>query len=205
MKGIDEKSLHINPLTTRVDNTLKTQDLVTTELSYEDFNNTIKKIKSSRNYKITNSYNIKDYYKYYSKTIPNKDRVKEDIYYKIIKSIHSKIIDSICSSNDIKLPLLMGSLEVRKFKHKIQFIDGKLKTTLPIDWDKTIKLWYNDKECRVNKTLLRVEKDISFKLHYNKRKAKYRYQKYFTIAFNRKFKLRLSECSKQYNFDSYLV
>ena len=32
--------------------------------------------------------------------------------------------------------------------------DGKLKTNLPIDWNKTLELWYEDEESYKNKTLI---------------------------------------------------
>ena len=38
----------------------------------------------------------------------------------------------------------MGIIELRKYKSYIKEEDGKIKTNLPIDWDRTIRLWYED-------------------------------------------------------------
>jgi len=35
----------------------------------------------------------------------------------------------------------MGVLELRKSIRRIDIVNGKLVTTLPIDWDRTLKLW----------------------------------------------------------------
>jgi len=40
----------------------------------------------------------------------------------------------------------MGTLEVRKRPTRVAIVDGKLVTNLPIDWDATLKLWYEDEE-----------------------------------------------------------
>jgi hypothetical protein len=62
----------------------------------------------------------------------------------------------------------MGTLEIRKKPARVSIVDGKLVTNLPIDWDATLKLWYEDKESFENKTLVRVESEEIFKVYYNK-------------------------------------
>jgi hypothetical protein len=42
------------------------------------------------------------------------------------------------------LPHRLGRLEVRKNAASITIKDGKVKTNLPIDWDATLKLWFED-------------------------------------------------------------
>ena len=61
---------------------------------------------------------------------------------------------SFIKGNDVTFPHRMGTLEARKIKSSISFKDGKLKTNLPVDWDKTLKLWYEDVESFNNKTLI---------------------------------------------------
>jgi len=62
----------------------------------------------------------------------------------------------------------MGSLEIRKKPSRISIVDGKLVTNLPIDWDATLRLWYEDKESFDNKTFVRVENEEIYKVYYNK-------------------------------------
>lgn len=40
----------------------------------------------------------------------------------------------------------MGRLEIRKYDARITLQEGKVVTNLPIDWDKTLKLWSEDEE-----------------------------------------------------------
>jgi len=35
----------------------------------------------------------------------------------------------------------MGKLELRKSLRRLDIVNGKLVTSLPIDWDRTLKLW----------------------------------------------------------------
>nr|DAU83974.1 MAG TPA: hypothetical protein [Crassvirales sp.] len=50
----------------------------------------------------------------------------------------------------------MGTLEVRKIERNIRIgKDGEIITNLPIDWDSTLKLWYEDEESYKNKTIVR--------------------------------------------------
>lgn len=57
----------------------------------------------------------------------------------------------------------MGRLELRKYDAKIYLKDNKVVTNLPIDWDKTLRLWYEDKESYDNRTLVRMEEKEVFK------------------------------------------
>lgn len=40
----------------------------------------------------------------------------------------------------------MGRLEIRKYDASISYRNNKLVTNLPIDWDRTLKLWAEDEE-----------------------------------------------------------
>ena len=40
----------------------------------------------------------------------------------------------------------MGRLELRKVNINPKIINGKLIVSKPIDWDRTLKLWYEDNE-----------------------------------------------------------
>jgi hypothetical protein len=59
-------------------------------------------------------------------------------------------------------------LELRKYDASIKIVDGKVKTNLPIDWDKTLKLWYEDEEAYKQRTLIKMEEKEIYKVHYNK-------------------------------------
>lgn len=52
----------------------------------------------------------------------------------------------------------MGRIELRKYDVRINLDGEKVKTNLPIDWDKTLKLWYEDEEAYKEKHLLKWRK-----------------------------------------------
>ena len=73
----------------------------------------------------------------------------------------------------------MGRLEVRKRSNSIKFKDGKVVTDLPVNWDATLKLWYEDEESYNNKILIREENKETFRIHYNKIKANYNNKSFY--------------------------
>ena len=73
----------------------------------------------------------------------------------------------------------------------VKIVDGKLKIGYPINWDKTIKLWYKDEEARKNKTLLRYEPKYIYHIKYNKYHAMYENQVFYEFDVNRFIKRAL--------------
>ena len=67
----------------------------------------------------------------------------------------------------------MGGLELRSNNTYVKFKNGKLKTNRMIDWNATLKLWYNDKEAKHKKQLVRLENKKIFSVFYNRGKAKF--------------------------------
>ena len=88
----------------------------------------------------------------------------------------------------------MGTLELRKFDRNVSLDEhGNLKTNLPIDWDSTLELWYNDEESRINKTLLRYDSVEIFRIYYNKSKANYNNKSFYEFKCNKDLKQRLKQ------------
>ena len=169
------------------------------------FINSIIKANSSRIHKVKNSYGIYDAYKYIRK---NKwfnigRPLTEHEFYSIIRRINKYLADSLIQGNDIKFPNRMGSLELRKYNATITFNNGKIKTNLPIDWNKTLKLWYEDEEAYKNKTLIKMEEKEIFKIHYNKQLANYNNKVFYEFKVNRDLKKRLKEEIKEGNIDAF--
>lgn len=172
-----------------------------------DFINNVKKVNSSRKHKINNSYGVYDYYKYYRKNKPkeNKYVLTESQYFSIIRTINKLIAERLILGEDIKLPCKMGNLELRKYNTKIQFDGKKIKDNLPIDWDKTLKLWYEDKESYESKTLVKAEEKEIFRFYYNKIKANYNNQVFYQFLINRDIKKRVKNKIKQGEIDAFTL
>ena len=97
----------------------------------------------------------------------------------------------------------MGRLELRKYDAKIYLKDNKVVTNLPIDWDKTLRLWYEDKESYDNRTLVRMEEKEVFKIHYNRSKADYNNQTFYEFNPNRELRKELKKRIKDGKLDAF--
>ena len=99
----------------------------------------------------------------------------------------------------------MGTIEVRKYDARISIKDGKIKTNLPIDWDRTLKLWSEDEEAYKKRTLIKMEEKEIFSVLYNKTGANYKNKSFYEFAVNRDLKRRLKQRIKSGNFDAFKI
>ena len=97
----------------------------------------------------------------------------------------------------------MGRLEVRKFEPIIRFDDNKLTVRLPIDWDRTLKLWSEDEEAYKERTLVKREEKEIFRVFYNKRTANYENKSFMQFEVNRDLKRRLKQRIKSKVVDAF--
>lgn len=158
-----------------------------------DFIKKTRKVNGPRKHKINHSYGVYDGYKYYRKNKPKGSKyvLTESQYFAIIRAINTILAFNLAKGNEITLPCHMGTLEIRKSETYIKLENSKLKTNLPIDWDKTLKLWYEDSESYKDKTLIRMEEKELFRVFYNKYKANYNNKSYYQFTPNRNLKLQL--------------
>lgn len=170
-----------------------------------EFLNSIKKVKGPRKHKVKNSYGVYDYYKYYRKNKPKESKyiLSESQYFAIIRKVNEYIVDSILEGNDINLPYRLGRIELRKTETYVKFDGKKLKTNRAIDWDKTLKLWYEDPSSYENRILIRTEDKSIYKIYYNRIVADYTNKSFFTIDFNRDFKRRLKISIREDEIDAF--
>lgn len=177
-------------------------------IELKEFKNKIKEVNNHRIYSIKNSLGVYDAYKYYRKNRP-KDKqyiLSESQYFSIIRKVNLLLLEQLLDNNDIILPCRMGTIELRKFESTFRIDDnGKVKTNLPIDWNKTLELWYEDEEAYYNRTLIKMEENEIFKIYYNKINANYENKVFYEFIFNRALKQRLKTKIKQGLIDAYLL
>ena len=173
----------------------------------KEFLKTVKNVCGSRKHKIKNSYGVNDAFKYYRKTRPkNTKRVlNESDYFAIIRTFNKHLIDILLEGKTVVLPENMGALEVRKYKTSVTLTDTGIKTNHPIDWDKTLDLWYENPECFVNKMLIHTENPEVFRLLYIKSKAKYNNKTFYNFSVNRELKKLLKLNIQNNELDAYLI
>lgn len=172
-----------------------------------EFLSSIKKIKETRFHKVKNSYGVYDGYKYYRKTKPKESKyiLSESNYFSIIRRVNELLVELLIEGNDITFPMRMGRLELRKYNPKIYIKDGKVKTTLPVDWDRTLKLWYEDEESYKNKTLVKIEEKEIFKVYYNRNIANFVNKSFYKFNLNRDVKRRLKKVIKDNKIDAFMT
>lgn len=165
--------------------------------SYMTFLKTIKKVKDKRHHEVINSYGIYDGYKYYRITKPKdkKYNITESQYFYITREINKKLGEAFVNGEDIKFPLRMGKIGLRKYDSKITYNPklNKVETNLPINWHETLKLWWEDKDSYKIKTLIRVESKKLFKIYYDKATALYNNKFYYDFNVIRKLKIQLKD------------
>lgn len=99
----------------------------------------------------------------------------------------------------------MGKLELRKTKANIRIKDGKIKTNLPVDWDRTLQLWSEDKESFEAKTLVKVEEKELFRVFYNRMNCNYNNCSFYEFRINRDIKKRLKQQIKEGHVDAFMI
>lgn len=173
----------------------------------DEFRRQVLKVDRPRVHKVNNSYGVYDVYKHIRK---NKwfdigQSVTEHQFYSIIRRMNNLLADALIHGHDIKLPCRMGTIEVRKYDARISIKDGKIKTNLPIDWDRTLKLWSEDEEAYQKRTLIKMEEKEIFSVLYNKTGANYNNKSLYEFAVNRDLKRRLKQRIKSGNFDAFKI
>ena len=172
-----------------------------------DFLNSVKKVNEPRTHKVNNSLGVYNAYKFLRKRkwVDIGRSLTEHEFYSIIRKVNDYLADSFLQGNDIKLPHRMGRIELRKYDVRINFDGEKVKTNLPIDWDRTLKLWYEDEEAYKEKTLVKVEEKEIFKVYYNKQLADYNNQVFYEFNVNRELKKRLKQRIKEGKLDAFKI
>lgn len=173
--------------------------------NFIEFKKKIGNINKSRKHKVKNSYGIYDGYKYYRKNKPKESKyiLTESQYFSITRKINNLLLDLLVSGEDIILPVRLGRIELRKYPVKITWDGKKVKSNLPIDWDKTLKLWYEDDESFKNKVLVKSEVKEIYKLYYNKNIANYNNKGFYQFNFNRELKKKLKCKIQENNVDAF--
>lgn len=167
-----------------------------------DFKTSIKRSNTKKEHKITASLGMREAFRYYTK---KSKALSENEFRKVIRYINSILQESLASGEDINLPCKMGRLELRKFKTSVSFKDGKMITNLPIDWDETLNLWYEDKESFKEKRKVRMEVPEVFRVYYKKSTANYNNKSFFTFKVNRDLKQKLKTNIINKKVDAFLV
>lgn len=167
----------------------------------------ILKVDQPREHKVTGSLGVYNAYKYIRKNkwLDIGRPLTEHEFYSIIRGVNDLLADQIVKGKDIVFPHRMGRLELRKTKANIRIKDGKIKTNLPVDWDRTLKLWSEDKESFEAKTLVKMEEKELFRVFYNRMNCNYNNCSFYEFRINRDIKKRLKQQIKEGHLDAFMI
>lgn len=173
----------------------------------DDFRRTVLKLNSPRKHKVNNSNGVYQAYKYIRK---NKwfdigRPLTEHEFYSIIRQVNNLLAREVLQGHDVILPHRLGRIELRKYETRMSIKDGVLRTNLPIDWDKTLKLWSEDEESFKKKVLIKMEEKEIFKVYYNRRNAIYENKSFMEFEVNRDLKRRLKQRIKSGAIDAFSI
>lgn len=172
---------------------------------FEEFRKSVqRKGSNTTKMKVTNSFGVYDCYKairgnhWFDIGRP----LKEGEFYSIIRGINKRLAENLANGETVTFPSRMGVLELRKYESGVQLVEGKLKITYPIDWNETIKLWYEDAEARKKKTLLRIENKFIYHIKYCKEDATYDNKAFYLFTLNEFIKRALKDNIKEGKIDT---
>lgn len=171
----------------------------------DEFRRKVLKIDEPRRHKIRNSWGVYQAYKWIRKNkwLDIGGPVSEHQFYSIIRTVNNQLAELLSLGHDINLPCNMGRLEVRKYDAKVTLQGDRVVTNLPVDWDKTLKLWSEDEEAYQKRTLVKREEKEIFKVYYNRGKANYTNKSFFAFDVNRELKKKLKKNIKERRIDAY--
>lgn len=171
----------------------------------DDFRRSILKVDGPRKHKVNNSNGVYQAYKYIrrNKWFDIGRPLTEHEFYTIVRQVNNYLADELLHGHDITLPHRLGRIELRKYDARITINDGVLKTNLPVDWDRTLKLWSEDEEAYKERTLVKMEEKEIFKVFYNRRNANYENKSFYEFEVNRDLKRRLKQKIKSGAIDAF--
>lgn len=156
-------------------------------------------------YAVNNSWGVYDYYKYYRHNRPRERsyyKMNEYQYYKLIRTVNEYLVDLLFSNARVELPDGLGELLILNKPAKVSFKDGKLITNRPVNWDATLRLWFEDPQAEKNKTLVRWDTDNVVNIVYRKTKSSFKNKSFYEFQVIRRIKQRLSSLIAEKAFET---
>lgn len=177
------------------------------DTEFSEFIKSVKNVTGPRVHKVTGSYGIRDALTFYRQHRPKEHKfvISPEEYYVLIRRIHELLGEELLSGTSIKLPERMGSLYVQKHITEPRLdINGKLIYHAPIDWDETLKLWYESPEDYENKTILKATGRNYYKFVYNKKVTVFKNNNAVQFTPGRTLKQKLKTVLRVRNFEGYI-
>lgn len=167
-------------------------------MTFEEFyTETLKKRGGGKKFTVTNSYKTEEMFYYYRKN--SKYKFDRGLYRKISDAINLKIAYYLTEDRSFKFPFNLGYViierrEPKNYKKYVRHI---------VDWRETIKLWYEDEECRKNKVKVLKKKKPHLDISYLRDIQRFPKSKMILFNLSRSFKMRLNKMFENGNYECY--
>lgn len=156
-------------------------------MDYQEFLNRLQK-RGSKPHRISHCYGARDAWRWVRGNkwqAFNGHPFPQSLYSHIVGAVNQFLIEQLLEGHKIHLPCGMGTLYLASIPSKVHLEGSSLKTNYRTDWQKTLRLWYDDADARNKHQLVkRIQKDIVF-IKYDKSGANYTNKKYYHFRANR--------------------
>lgn len=143
-------------------------------------------------HKIGKCFGVVDYYNYYRTQVNKKYKVDKPTYLLILGKVIDEFTGILCNGDEVNLPYGLGKI-IPQYNTSEIYIgkDSKLKNIGRVDWVSTYKLWYQDKEARENKILIRHTNKKRTLFRWEKRHSRFANRSFYTFSFSRAIRREL--------------
>ena len=165
------------------------------------------KSRAGRDNKYKSAFSIRDAYKEYKRNMPDASyTLTEEEHRHILNAIFEGMADKFLKYGIVRLGGRLGAIELIKKKTKVyKRKDGTLFANYPIDWDKTLELYYNDAEAREKRIFVRkCDNDYSYRIKYRASKASLKNSCYVQFRPSGLFRSRVSKAIKENKVDGLI-
>lgn len=152
--------------------------------SLEEFRKRVKKCYGPKELEITNCITLRTIYRWNRK---NKvTSLDESAYSRIIKAVNKKLVTKLGTLGSVKFPQHMGGLYIEERDTSPYYNkSGRLIIPKRIDWNRTLKFWYENPEYHKEKRLLYKESPISYRVKYTTGLAKFKNKQFYHFHLSR--------------------
>ena len=110
------------------------------------------------------------------------------LYSRIIHEVHKELVSLMLEGHLVEFPYQMGTLLINCVPAKVFFMDGEYKNNYKVDWKKTLRFLYEDREALEQHRRVKRIVPYIYRIRYYKRSAKYANRRFYSFRANRSFK-----------------
>lgn len=138
----------------------------------------------------------------WDKYVPKNCGLDFETWRTVVNTVLEEVAERILRGEQVKLPCLMGSIGLRRKERKVKLDEnGKPKINTPVNWGATVKLWAEDENARLNKTVVRQECKNIYSIIHTKDNIIYLSANRILFTPTRSLKLRLRDKLKEGEID----